>query len=759
MSRFELRDEQARIVDGYQGGYAAIAAVPGAGKTTTLSALAARLVGEVGPRQRVVIVTYQNAAVANFQRAVTSRLEEQGLPPRGFVVRTLHSLANEVLQSVRHRAELDSGMRIIDEHEAKAIIDDLTQKVKKRHTDRLRSLLADDEARAVSRWPQGDTRLFEELIKVALRELRVTAGLDIEGFRDRHSEYGRLLPFVLDVCCGYQQALREQGALDYDGLIVRAVDALERDDELRRRLRRRWPYLLEDEAQDSTPLLERMLRLIAGKSGNLVRVGDPNQSILTTFTASDVEGFRRWLSDASVQSFTLTRSSRSAASILELANRFVAHVREEFPEDSVRLAALENQVIRPVVNADGTFQNPDVPQSESQGLVAREFERTEDEMREVVGRALKHLRSHPQGTVAILVGSRESGYEYAQEIVAGSHDREPFPDVRVIRLLGDQDGRQVGLIGKLMPIVDFLIDPTRSRALLDVLTLWSPSDGEDRVIQAVRSMQEDSRFTDPNMLYPSSDVDLAHVLSLPTDLNPEEQRSLQRLRAMPGWLANRLARPAELLSLIGATIGLDDRERHLMDAVIATVESTPHDLERNRLDQLRLVLRDLQKRQRKLRGTHDEHEISIGPGTLTISTRHQAKGLEWDVVFAVGCDDFWFKGTVDAPRRFQRGVLGLFDPILMMRTELEFAANGVASLPDDTDYQDMTARQAVAEISEGLRVLYVTLTRARQAVWLSWHRNGSYQGQRTPRTQALVFPMLEELVRELQEGTVVAVAD
>lgn len=758
MSGFALRDEQAHIVEDYRGGYAAIAAVPGAGKTTTLSALAAKLIGEIGPRQRVVIVTYQNAAVANFQRAVTQRLHERGMPPRGFVVRTLHSLANEVLQSVRHRAELDTGVRIVDDSDAKRIIDDLTLQMKQRHRESLRLMLVDEEAEVTSRWPQGDTRLFEEIVRVALRELRTTSGLDIDAFRERHAGYGRWLPFVLDVCCEFQQALREQGLLDYDGLIVRAVDALERDEELRLRLRRRWPFILEDEAQDSTPLLERMLRLIAGEPGNLMRVGDPNQSILSTFTSSDVEGLRRWMADEQVATYHLTSSSRSTRPIIDLANRFVISVRQEFPEPAVRDVALEHQLIQPVYGQRGLLVNPAEPRDAGRGVTTREFETTQQEREAVIGRALAYLRRYPDRTAAILVGSRENGYEYATDVTTGESGHEPFPDSHVIRLLGDQDGRQVGLIGRLLPIIDFLTMPHVSSNLFEMLTLWSPLGSDDRVVQAVRAAHEDSRFTDAAVLYPEDESALSVLLRLPVELQPEEEQTLSRLRSASGWLANRLARPAELLSLISATIGIDDQERLLMDAVITTVESTEIDPSKNRLEQLRATLKELHQRQRRLRGTHDEHEIKIEPGTLTISTRHQAKGLEWDVVFAVGCDDFWFKGDLTAPRRNQRAVLGFFDPVLAMRAELEFAVQG-RGRPSDDDIRELTDRVSIAEIAEGLRILYVTITRAKQAIWLSWHRVGDYQGQRSERKQSPVFPLLEDLVREVQEEAAGVAAD
>ncbi|NIP85784.1 MAG: UvrD-helicase domain-containing protein, partial [Planctomycetales bacterium] len=59
-----------------------------------------------------------------------------------------------------------------------------------------------------------------------------------------------------------------------------------------------WPYILEDEAQDSSRLQEEILRKLAGKGGNWVRVGDPNQAIFETFTTADPKYLRDFMAKA-----------------------------------------------------------------------------------------------------------------------------------------------------------------------------------------------------------------------------------------------------------------------------------------------------------------------------------------------------------------------------------------------------------------------------------------------------------------------------
>jgi DNA helicase-2/ATP-dependent DNA helicase PcrA len=93
----------------------------------------------------------------------------------------------------------------------------------------------------------------------------------------------------LAIYSDYQRGLFYRGAVDFDDLIRLAIDLLENEPEFLERLRYRWPYILEDEAQDSSKLQEQVLRLLSGPEGNWVRVGDPNQAIFETFTTASPE--------------------------------------------------------------------------------------------------------------------------------------------------------------------------------------------------------------------------------------------------------------------------------------------------------------------------------------------------------------------------------------------------------------------------------------------------------------------------------------
>ncbi len=127
-----------------------------------------------------------------------------------------------------------------------------------------------------------------------------------------------------------------RGAVDFDDLIRLALQALGVDAHYLERLRHQWPFILEDEAQDSSHLQETILELLAGPGGNWVRVGDPNQAIYETFTTASPQYLRDFMGEPDVAARELPNSGRSTQSIIDLANYLIDWTRGEHP---VRAAA------------------------------------------------------------------------------------------------------------------------------------------------------------------------------------------------------------------------------------------------------------------------------------------------------------------------------------------------------------------------------------------------------------------------------------
>ncbi len=121
---FTPRPSQSKILE-YTSGRLGISAVPGSGKTHTLSALAAHIIssGMLDIDQEVLIVTLVNSAVDNFTSRVGDFVQGGGLIPQlGYRVRTLHGLAHDIVREDPPLVGLDSQFSIMDESASLAMI-------------------------------------------------------------------------------------------------------------------------------------------------------------------------------------------------------------------------------------------------------------------------------------------------------------------------------------------------------------------------------------------------------------------------------------------------------------------------------------------------------------------------------------------------------------------------------------------------------------------------------------------------------------
>ena len=119
MNNFIPRPSQEQILR-YRGGRLGIAAVPGAGKTQILSALAAQIIasGMLNEDQEVLIVTLVNSAVDNFEARVKRFFDNPLQALYRYRVRTLHGLAHDIVREKPARVGLEERFAILDEREA-----------------------------------------------------------------------------------------------------------------------------------------------------------------------------------------------------------------------------------------------------------------------------------------------------------------------------------------------------------------------------------------------------------------------------------------------------------------------------------------------------------------------------------------------------------------------------------------------------------------------------------------------------------------
>jgi DNA helicase-2/ATP-dependent DNA helicase PcrA len=131
----------------------------------------------------------------------------------------------------------------------------------------------------------------------------------------------------------YQTRLREQNALDFDDLLLVALRMLLAQADLARRYQRRFAHVLVDEYQDTNHIQFRFVELLAREHRNIFVVGDDDQSIYGWRGADvgNIIDFREHFADATV--LRLTQNYRSTAPILALANALIRHNRSRWEKD------------------------------------------------------------------------------------------------------------------------------------------------------------------------------------------------------------------------------------------------------------------------------------------------------------------------------------------------------------------------------------------------------------------------------------------
>ncbi|MCB0035168.1 MAG: UvrD-helicase domain-containing protein, partial [Anaerolineales bacterium] len=166
-----MRPTQEAILK-YNGGRMAVAAVPGSGKTFTLTMLASQLIANghinADAGQQILIVTYLNASVDNFKARIGRRLEELGLPAQsGYDVRTLHSLGLEIVRVVNGATGEGNDLIVLDEAQSNRFLVLAIDNWKEMNPELWQAFLPEDSPQTQARWRNTVENTARAFIRMA----------------------------------------------------------------------------------------------------------------------------------------------------------------------------------------------------------------------------------------------------------------------------------------------------------------------------------------------------------------------------------------------------------------------------------------------------------------------------------------------------------------------------------------------------------------------------------------------------------------
>jgi len=698
-----------------------ISAVPGSGKTRTLAELAARLVAErIDDDQQVLIVTLVNSAVDNFRRQINESIQRLGLLPNyGYRVRTLHSLAHDIVRERPGLVGLSDDFGIIDEREAEAVSDDAVDAWLRTHPYAADPYLSRDlEDKQIewiksNRWPLVVRDVAKAFVQRA-KDLqvgpevlpeRLAQHLPVSSSPDSLA----LARMCAEIYADYQRSLAYRGVVDFTDLIRLAVQTLRLDADYLSRLQYRWPFILEDEAQDSSQLQEEILRLLSGPEGNWVRVGDPNQAIYETFTTANPRYLIDYLAEPDVATVTLGESGRSQPAIIEIANTLVDWAATSHPTSEV-CDALHRQHIHPTGPGD---PQPNPPRDDSAiRLIERDY--TPDQELVAVADSLQHwLPNHPGSTVAALAPRNKRGFELVDLL------RQREIPVRELLQSTTSTRHTAGSLGNLLRC---MADPTSAKRLAVAFSVWRRHDREDpeakEPMEAVRKRIRGCPAVEA-YLWPRADHDwlAAHAVSVPES----EMTLLTSFReAARRWHLAASLPIDQLILTLANELFREPSELALAHKLAILLREVSRAHPSYRLSELVEELAVIAKNERRFLG-FDREDTGFEPpaGEVTVTTMHKAKGLEWDRVYLLSVNNYDFPSGLAhdsyiAEKWFVRDGLNLQAEALAQLAELA---------ESNTPYVEEEATQdaRLDYVSERLRLLYVGITRAKEDLIVTWN--------------------------------------
>lgn len=276
-----------------------ILAGAGTGKTRAITYRIANLISQGVPSEAILAVTFTNKAAEQMKQRITSLLARAGLPAADPWVSTFHSMCARLLRREAPRLGLRRDFAIFDDDDQIATIKLV-----------LKRLELDDRA-----WPP---RVMLSRISHAKNHGKKPE--DLSSSADNEEQRT-----VAKVFHGYREMLRQNSALDFDDLLLRALEVLKTSSEARENWQQLFRYIHVDEYQDTNRVQYDLLRLITGPARNLCVVGDEDQSIYR-WRGADIGILLRFAEDfPGAKIVRLEQNYRSTQPILDAAAGVVGH--------------------------------------------------------------------------------------------------------------------------------------------------------------------------------------------------------------------------------------------------------------------------------------------------------------------------------------------------------------------------------------------------------------------------------------------------
>ena len=622
------RDDQKPVLE-YETGKMAISAVPGAGKTTILLALILKLLDNGVNPENIFVMTYMESAARNFRDRIKNIRQNSSQLPN---ISTIHGLALRILKENGNfeRLGLSSDFEICDDTQRSRIIREIANKLKLKKTE------TDEFDRGISVFKIGNGQF--------------QSGMDkkLEKFQMFFNEYQRIL--------------REANLIDYDDMLTSSVKLLEDNADIRAYYQDICHYIIEDEAQDSSSIQQRLINLLSAKHKNLIRCGDINQAITTTFSNADVEGFRKFISESN--NVSMNCSQRCTKDVWTLANNLVkwADTQQETKN------AFFEIFMQPVEGRNPVSEN---------ALHAVIFEKPLEERNYILKEIKSALKKNPKCTIGILL---RSNYQVAQWI-------NFINNSGLKSITRSESLEQKSIFRTIFAVMQMILHPFDNNVIADNYEILA-----EMGLYKQRLGLEIRKYENPFIQIDCDNIENIYLAQFYWDLTY--------------WLSFPHLAAEELAIKIGLHYFNSEIEKsnvYLISTLIKRLSLNYKDFP-TLIERLGELAKKPSLSGFKFFSEEDESDKEFLAGKVQIMTLHKSKGDEFDYVFI--------------PEMAEKNLTLDFEQIKLKNSD--FNENLKRLNPDYKPKTEFDMKQEL--VSENLRLLYVAITRAKKHLYFSTSR-------------------------------------
>ena len=574
----ELNPAQREAVEAISGPVLILAG-PGSGKTRVITHRVAYLIKVCGvsPR-RIMAVTFTNKAA----RAMEERLHQLvSSSVRDLTLGTFHAICARILRREGTAIGVDPRFVIYDREDQLSLIKRGIQEV-------------DLDPKQYA--PPAIISAIS-----AAKSRMLTPGDHIQRGRSYFDEVvGRVYE-------RYQQLLEESNALDFDDLLMKAVQLFKKSPEILSRYQSRYLHLLVDEFQDTNPVQYELIKQLGDKYRNICVVGDPDQSIYSWRFADlrNILSFEKDYPEAKL--VLLEENYRSTKMILETASNIISANQQRKPKN----LWTQNKQGEPATVVE-TYTD----QEEAQFVVS-EVERLVDQGEVSLGDCAVMYRTNAQSRALEEAFIR---YGTPYKLVAGTrfYERREIKDI--------------------IAYLRFIQNPHDSVSLMRIINV--PQRGIGQQTQAKLSGWAKSTGVSQHealQLMAKAEIEEA-MPQFP--FNPHTRRILAGfLNLMQEFIAS--SQELKLVDLFDLVVERSGYKRYILNEIDGE-ERWENILEFRTVAQDYSALKSRESLAAFLEGVtlvSDVDGLDESVSAVTLITLHQAKGLEFPVVFIVGVED------------------------------------------------------------------------------------------------------------------------